>query len=266
MTTFHFVSAIISLIITVTHMQSQLIHHNQKHHQLMPSIHVYDLMHSKTSNYVSHNTSPIESYTVTSTNELHKTKYIFDNPYQNYMHLTPTSTMISLENWLNTININKDTNKESHVSLKHYAHLIFNTVNKLLNKLNNTNDMYIDNEYYYSKNDGQYMNDTDYDNYMDENIVYGKYFAQNHRGTNIISRILKVLMDNLSIGCGGKNTERWLYNILTAVSGHGQTLHTRISFNISFSYACLGGTPWVTASIIRCKDVSFNIKSSVYGS
>eukprot|EP01084_Bolivina_argentea_P261527 441980_1 len=129
MTTFHFVSAIISLIITVTHMQSPLIHHNQQHHQLIPSIHVYDLMHSKTSNYVSHNTtSPIESYTITSTNEL---------------HLTPTSTMISLENWLNNININNVTNKESHLSLKHYA---FNTVNKLLNKLNNTNDMYVDND------------------------------------------------------------------------------------------------------------------------
>eukprot|EP01084_Bolivina_argentea_P261529 441982_1 len=112
-----------------------------------------------------------------------------------------------------------------------------------------------------------------------KNCVYGNYdmnvneeidmngFMNTYYMTNyyIISR-LKVLMDNLSIGCGGKNTERWLYNILTAVSGHGQTLHTRISFNISFSYACLGGTPWVTASIIRCKDVSFNIKSSVYGS
>eukprot|EP01084_Bolivina_argentea_P150642 263051_1 len=82
MTTFHFVSTIISLI-TVTHIQLLLIHHNQQHYQLMPSINVYDSTYSKTSNYLSHNTiSPIESYTTTS-NELHKTRYIFDHQYKN---------------------------------------------------------------------------------------------------------------------------------------------------------------------------------------
>eukprot|EP01084_Bolivina_argentea_P276387 471595_1 len=90
MTTFQFVSAIVSLI-TVSHTQLLLIHHNQQHFQLIPSINVYDSTHSKTSNCVPHNTtSPIESYTNTSTNELHKTKYIFDNQYKNYTHLIPT--------------------------------------------------------------------------------------------------------------------------------------------------------------------------------
>eukprot|EP01084_Bolivina_argentea_P061984 113319_1 len=61
-------------------------------------------------------------------------KNIFDNKYKNYMHLIPTSTMISLEteennndeniidvNGIMNININKDTNEESHVSLNDYV-------------------------------------------------------------------------------------------------------------------------------------------------
>eukprot|EP01084_Bolivina_argentea_P040228 74344_1 len=121
MTTFHFVSAIISLI-TVHYIQL-LIHHNQQHYQLIPSINVYDAIHSKTSNDVSHNTaSPIESYTTspiesytTSTSPIESyttspiesyttspiesyTKYTFDTQNKNHLHLKPTFTMISLEN------------------------------------------------------------------------------------------------------------------------------------------------------------------------